>query len=429
MSEIYGTTGIPGDSVTVRSGGSRAVSAAFETTLGLVGGMDTANGNASTGTVKQIESSADAGTEFGEVSELTRQIDLAFANGSGTVYAIAPSETETTESFSATATGTLSEAPIMDPQVHPNVDVTAQDSNGDAVEVTIEYGGVTTPSSGINLDPHSGDWEADSSDDYDITYTYGDYSSAIADVVKEVPRIVAVCSEATSHANTLLTELNSYDTNFDFMHGMVGATPEVSASSYSDSFDDRRLSVIAASRGYLDADESDMARTVGAVAGRQAGKPLGDSTTSETVQGLYSLHTDYTNSEASSFIDAQVLPVKQSGGISIIKDMTTSTDARFERIYISEIVDEATEISHSIADDFTGDRNTDENRTALEESHTTSYEEMKQDELLQNYLVSTQKGANDFEVDVDISLDVVGVMDTIDVTITVGDIVTNQGAI
>jgi len=65
MAEIYGTTGIPGDSAEVRSGGTVAISAAFTTTLGLVGGMDTANGSATPGEVTTIESSSDATTAFG----------------------------------------------------------------------------------------------------------------------------------------------------------------------------------------------------------------------------------------------------------------------------------------------------------------------------------------------------------------------------
>ena len=50
------------------------------------------------------------------------------------------------------------------------------------------------------------------------------------------------------------------------------------------------------------------------------------------------------------------------------------------------------------------------------------------DDLLEDFFVNATEGANDFEVDVDVGLDVIGVMDTIDVTITVGDVVQNGGA-
>lgn len=436
MAETYGTTDIPGDSIEVRSGDTVAVSAAFETTLGLVGGMDVPNGSATPGEVTTIESSSDAQTAFGENSELKEQVSAALNNGAGTIYAVGVEETTSnTESFSGTQSGTLQDpsGPVFDPNVQDEHSISAQDTaNNDSVDVNISYESPpSAPSEAntINLNPVTREWNADESSDYEITYDYGDYSAAVTEVAKQVPRTVGVLTENTSVANDLLTELNSYDVGFDFMHGVVGAMPEVSASSYSDSFDDRRLSVVAPSRGWVDAAETDMSRTIGGVAGKQAGKALGDSTTYESLDGYASLNTVYTNSELGTLIDEQVYPLQQKGGIRVIKDMTTSTDARFERVYVSEIVDEATEISHQISQDFVGRANTDDNRTSLRESHASSYAEMSANNLLDAYSVSVSVGANDNEVDLDIALDVVGVMDRIDVTVTVGDVVTNQGAV
>jgi len=362
-------------------------------------------------------------------------VDAALTNSAGTIYAVPVDETTgNTETFTGSQTGTLADpsGPVFDPNVQPEHEITAQDTvESTSVDVNIVYTSAPsqpTEANTINLNPVTREWAADESSDYEITYSYGDYSSAVTEVVKKVPRIVAVLTENTSVANDLLTELNSYDTGFDFMHGVVGAMPEVGASSYSDAFDDRRLSVVAPSRAYLDAAETEMARTIGAVGGKQAGKALGDSTTYESLNGFASLNTVYTNSELATLIDSQVYPLQQKGGIKVIKDMTTSTDTRFERVYVSEVVDEATEISHQISQNFIGQANTDDNRTALRESHASSYAEMSDADLLEAYAVSVSKGANDFEVDLDIGLDVIGVMDRIDVTVTVGDVVTNQGA-
>lgn len=431
MAETYGTTTIPSDSVTVRSGGTVSIGAAFETTLGLVGGMDTANGNATTGDVITVESTSDAEQQFGENSELAKNVAAAYANGAGTIYAVGVAETQTTETFSTSSSGTLGNTPVFDPNVQPEHEITATDTV-EAAEMTVSivYGSPSQPADAntINLNPVTGEWSADESSDYDIDYAYGDYGSAITDVVKKVPRIVSVLTESTTVANSLLSELNTYDTDFDFMHGIVGAPPESSASSYTDSVDDRRLSIVAPSRAWLDEAETDQARTAGAVGGRASGKALGDSLTYETLLGFASLNTQYTNSELGTLIDNQVMPLRQSGGISIVKDMTTSTDVRFERLYASEIIDEATEISHGISQQFVGDANTENNRTLLRESHTTSYNELREDGLLEDFIVSVSKGANDFEVDVDIGLDVIGIIDTVDVTITVGDVVQNGGA-
>ena len=433
MAEIYGTNVIPSDQITVRSGGTVAISAAFETTLGLVGSMDTANGSASPGDVVTVESTSDADTQFGADSELAQQCALAFANNVGTIYAVGVTETNTTESFAGASSGTLGNVPAFDPNVTTH-DITAQDTvESTSVTVNIVYdtgSDISTPAdaNSINLNPVTGEWEADESSDYDITYDYGDYGSAISSVAKKVPRFISVLTENTTVANTLLTEINTYDPDFDFMHGIVGAMPEVGASSYTDAYDDRRLIVVAPSRAYTDSANTNEARTLGAVGGKQAGKALGDSTTYEALNGFADLKTKYTNSELGTLIDNQVYPLRQSGAIQVVKDMTTSTDAKFERIYASEIVDEATQISHNISQSFVGELNTPENRTALAESHRSSYTEFEEDNLLDDHFVAVSVGANDDEVDLDIGLDVVGIMDLIDVTITVGDIITNEGA-
>lgn len=432
MAEIYGTTNsVPGDSVTVRSGNTVSISAAFTTTVGLVGGYDAANGSATEGEVTTVESSSDASNKFGEDSELKQQVDLAYNNGAGTVYAVPVAETEATEAVTASATGTLDNAPLFDTRVQDEETIDVTDtSEGSPVDVELVDVEPTQPSDAntVRINPNTGEWAADESSDYEFVYSYGDYEAAITEVTAMVPRIVGVLTESTSVANDLLTELNTYDTGFDFMHGIVGAPPDTDPSSYDDSFDDRRLSVVAPSRGFTDTAETEMERTIGAVAGKQAGKPLGDSSTAESVGGFASLNRSYNNSEIATLIDNQVYPLRESGGIEVAKDMTTSTDAKFERIAWSEIVDEAAEISHNISSTFIGSANTEENRLTLAESHRTSYTEMEDDNLLDNYFVAVSEGADPSEVVLDIGLDVVDYMDTIDVTITVGDVITNEGA-
>lgn len=433
MAETYGTNVIPSDQITVRSGGTVAISAAFESTLGLVGSMDTANGSASPGDVVTVESTSDADDSFGADSELAQQVALAFNNGVSTIYAVGVTETNATESFGNAQSGTLGNVPAFDPNVTTK-DITAQDTvDAKSVTVNIVYdtgNDISTPSDSntINLNPVTGEFEADESSDYDITYDHGDYGSAITSVAKKVPRFISVLTENTSVANTLLTEVNSYDQDFDFMHGVVGAMSEVGASGYSDTFDDRRLIVVSPSRAYTDSANTEEVRTTGAVGGKQAGKALGDSTTYESLNGFADLKTQYTNSELGTLIDNQVYPLRQSGAIQVVKDMTTSKDSKFERVYASEIIDEATEISHLISQEFIGRINTADNRTSLAESHRSSYDEFVQDDLLDAYAIGITQGANDDEVDLDIGLNVVGVMDLIDVTITVGDVVQNGGA-
>lgn len=429
MAQTYGTNTIPSDQITVQSGGTVAVSAAFETTLGLVGGMDTSNGSANTGTVKTVESTADADTFFGEDSELAYQASLVFnqQDSADTLYAVGVDETQVTgEDPSSGTSGQLSNAPVFDPNVQP--EHTIDDQNGNTINVSYDVASETVSGTEGYVNPVNGNFKGDGNTTYLLDYSYGDYSSAITEVAKKVPRIISVLTENTSVGNTLLTEINSRDTDFEFIHGQIGAMPEADPASYSDGFDDRRLSVVASPRGYVDTANTEERRMMGATGSKEAGKTLGLSTTFEPVAGFADLRTKYTNAELGTFIDSEVYPVRQSGGIQIVKDMTTSTDVRFERVYASEIVDEVTEVSHNISQDFIGNPNTEENRISLEESHRTSYSEFVADNLLDAYTVAVKQGTNPDEVVVNIGVDVVDVMDLIDVTITVGSIIQNGGA-
>lgn len=434
----YGTTAIPSDQITVLSGSTVAVSAAFENSVGLIGGMDTANGTATTGEVTQVRSTSDAADKFGEGSELHEQVSLAFQNGAATIYALPVAETQTTETFTGTSSGTVSDVPVMDPNIHDEHDVTAQDTvEATSVEVNIVYDSAPsqpTDANTMNFNPVTGEWAADESSDYDITYTHGDYSTtAIDPLLDESPRIVIALTETEAVVNDVATELNSRATNFDFMHAVAGAIPKVTdTANYTDGVEERRVSLTYPSRGYIDDAETDMQRTAGAVGGYLAGLPLGPSATNDEVGGFTALYEPLTGpSDAGDLIDAEVLPLLDYPPVTIVKDMTTSTDTQFERVYGMQIVDEATELSHLISREFVGRQNSEGNRAALERSHINTYLDMENGtpKLLDDFNVEvTENDANPDQVDVTIGLDVVDIMDTIDVTITVGNVIRNGGA-
>jgi hypothetical protein len=435
----YGTTAIPSDQITVLSGGTVAVSVAFENSVGVVGGMDTANGTATDGEVVTVNSPTDAATKFGDGSELHEAVQLLFQNGAGTVYALPVAESDTTESFSSTSSGVLNNVPAFDPNVQPEHDITAVDGGGTTVDVNIVYdegSDISTPSASdtINLNPVTGEFEADASDTYDITYSYGDYSTtAMESLLDKSPRIVNVLTENEGVANDLATELNARATNFDFMHGVVGASPEISdVPNYSNGVDERRISIAYPSRGYVDAAETEEVRTTPAIAGELAGLPLGLSATNNSIGGFQGIRGELTGpNEAGTLIDAEVMPLLNYPPLTITKDMTTASEPKFERVYAMQVIDEMTELSHIISRNFVGDQNTEANRSNLRRSHENAYIGARDGTppLLDDFEVAVSESPSDpNKVNVNIGLDVVNVMDTIDVTITVGEIIRNGGA-
>ena len=432
VTRVYGTTVIPGDEITVIGGGTIAVSTAFARDIGIVGGMDVDEGTAEPGEVHELRSISVAEELFGENSELARAVRAAISNGVRTVQAVGVPETTATETFASDDTGVLENTPLFDPHVHPDheIEVSVGLDTFEAVMVYEDPVPADVGADEVHINPITGAWAAETADDYEFTYDYGTYSASIDAVADRTPRILTVLTESMDVANDLAQTLTSRAQDFDFTHGLTGAQPELDPQEYEILMDDPRMSVVAPARSYQDDGLTEQVRTIAAVGGHIASLPLGSSSTYDSLSGLTGLEKSFTPSEAGALIDNRVLPVMRDGRILIVKDMTTSSDVRFERVYANEIVDEATELSHLISQQFIGDLNTPANRGDLDESHRTAYLEMVEDRppLLDNFSVNVEEGADPNSVNITIGLDVVNVIDTIDVTIVVGDVITNGGA-
>lgn len=435
VTRIYGTTVIPSDQITILGGNSIAVSAAFSSVAGIVGGMDVddTDAEANTGEVYTLSSQSRGEELFGENSELAEQVRLALANGAAEVKAIAVTETDvTTEAL--VDSGTLENSPVFDPTVHYDQEITVDDGSGGDVTLTIVYDDAdVTDAAGADelvLNPNTGTYDAGSTG-YEIDYSYGDYEGAIDTLLLESDmRVVAVCSELEEHATYLDTELEARAVDFEFSSGLVGV-PSGSDETYTHNLDAPRTSLVQPSRGYVDTAETKQARTVGAFAGLLASKELGSSSTYDTLRGFTGLVDDFRPSEAGSIIDNKITPLIEDGRIFVVKDITTAEDVRFERIYSNEVVDEVAELSHQINDQYIGDRNTDDNQVAIEEGHRTFLTEMRDNNpvMLDGYDVSLSVPETDpNQIDIELAIDVVGVIDTIDVRIIKGDVVQFGGA-
>jgi hypothetical protein len=433
----YGTQSVPADEITVTANDTVSLSPAFEQSVGIIGGMDTSNGTATAGESTEVLNPSDAANKFGDDSEIHRAAKILFANRVPTVYAVGVPETDATyQSGSDETSGTLSNTPLFDPNLHGDESVTATDDGGNDIAVNITYEDPpNTPSDSdtINLNPVTGDFEADASDTYTIDYTYGTYDASLATAVtSEGPQVVAVGTEDTSYGSTLGTELGNDAGNFTFQHGFLGADVKADSTgtgtyvtNFTDSLDDRRLSVVATPRG-TDTNDAEV-RTVWGVAAEVATTPLGRSTTNNDFRGYNSLRTEFNVSEQSSLIDKQVLPLRRDGeDFEIVKDQTTSTTVRFERIFSNQVVDNAVTIIHDDASDFVGEQNTVSNRASLRTSISNDLQTIANasPSQLDDYAVNVSPdGSDPNQVNVEVGLNVVDVMDNIVVDVAVGDVI------
>jgi len=351
---LEGEYTVHGTDTATRSGASNAVA--------VVGGYDAANAaeSVTAGEPTEVNGSTSARDIFGD-SELARAAGVISANGVNDIHATPVGETSTTETFgssTATSTFTLSNTPLFDPNVHPEHTVTITDvTNSEDIDVSYVYdtgSDLTQPSTdnAARLNPITGEVAVDTSSEYDVSYTYGDYTTAVENAVREPVRAVIVLTEAPSVISTLSSELTAVANDFDFKRGVVGATPEIASgdiAAYEPSVDDWRVIEVPPARG---STSSGRVRTAAAVGGSLASQPIGPDGSGlfDAVSGLDSLNTSYRPSDVKDFDRVTALTETATIGVAD----TTSTSTQFQAIYATEIIDTVGLGLFSVAREYAG---------------------------------------------------------------------------
>lgn len=416
-----------------------SISLGFNSAIAIVGGYDSANAasgvNPSEATL--VTDGSDAKNTFGADSELARAVELAYSNGVGDVYGVPLAETQTTETFTSSSTGTLSNIPAMDPRTHGDHEITVTDTVA-ASDLDVEIDNSGTPSSPSTSDKaivntDTGEWAADTSSDYDITYTYGDFSTAITAAVNvDDARFVAVQTSNSSVVSTLNTELGNRASNFDFKRGVAAVTEGSQPGSYSDSVDDFRVILSAPARGTLESG-GDVVLAAG-FASMYAAQPLGSSILYDEMNALDSVGTTYTLSEARNFDEVTALKC-DAKPFKIGQAVTTSTTAQFTDVFQTEIIDAAALNLQEIAEDYAGGANFEgarENMASDMENILRTFADQRPPLLYSEdseraYSVRVKVGSSDDESVANITMEPVDVMKKVTLNIGVGDVVVYQG--
>lgn len=424
-----------GSTVTVHPVGAVPPSQ-LNTAVAIIGGYDAGNADSSVagGEVTTVNSGTEAETMFGADCELTYQAKLAFTNGASTVHGVPVPESQTTETFgtsTATASGTLSNAPAMDPRVHPDHEITANDvTAGTSMTVNVVDGTPSTPSDSdtLNINPETGNWEADATSEYDITYSYGTWDGSMDAAIAESPRNIALCAEDDSLVTTMKGKLETAESNFNFTRVVAGSLmdfPSGQISSYTPASEDWRVIEVAPSRG---TSPSGQVRTVGAIAGLLAGQPVNveGSITYDTVSGLDSLKNEYAPTTAEQF--TQVTAITRS--FEVAGGYTTSSESSFRDVYAVEIIDLVVEQLFERVKVYSGGSNSFNAQQMFESRLRRTLNSLSppasQPPLLatpsgeQPYTVNVSTGATDTETDVDIGIQVAPIAKEVTLDISVG---------
>jgi hypothetical protein len=448
MATTYGQSVLPGDTVTVEEQ-ETVISNSLTDTMVIVGGYDASNGSVASddvGTRNDVSDGPEAANLFGSGSELHRQTQAAYSNGIGRVVAVPVTETTVTgEDPSSGTSGELANAPVMDPNVHPEHDIT--DQNGNTINVSYDVDGETVDGSEAYVNPVNGKFKGDSGTTYSLDYTHGDYASAVSNAVDGSDRAVVVCTESESVGSDALSEVEDEAAGFRFQHVGFGAGPvRVDPTNYTDGISSRRAVVCVNPRGTYDGTSH--VRTIGAIMARAASSPLTNSVTRESLVGVQSLYTDFTPSEIANFGEADhasysdrplgVTPLIDRGGdIEIVEDRTAAPGQEFRDLYKSEITDDIAFSVHEAAQAFVTEPNTPESRRLDLRGPVRSVLESAAEQrppLLATgdggtpYSISVSKGDTDDEATVTVNIDPLGVAKTVTVDLNVGSVSVFEGA-
>jgi hypothetical protein len=329
-----------------------------DNSVAVVGGYDASKADSSVteGEATLVTDPTGAEDLFG-ASELARMVEVVSANGVGEIYGVPVSETlGTTESFSSTSSETLSNAPLFNPDLHPEHSVTVTDTvASEDLTVNIVYDDTVSQPSESNtasVNPNSGDIEFDSSSDYDVTYDHGSYSNPVTNAADVGVRNLIVGTEAASVKTSIVSTLSDIAADFDFKRAFFGAKPEIDAadiSSYVPDEQDWRVVEVAPALATM-ADGA--VRTASAVGGFLSAQPIGPDGSGlfDQVGGLESLNTEYRSTEAKDFDGVTALT--RNGRLATAQ--TTSDTEQFRLIYAAEIIDAVAQGLFSIARDYAG---------------------------------------------------------------------------
>lgn len=392
-------------------------------------------GSADAGEVYQINSRSGADDRFGPDSQLAEQYRLARGAGANPnfMYGVQPETNEHTETFASSSTGSLSNTPIID-----DADNVVATDTVDSTDLAVEFyyeDSVPAPSENdkIHINPATGDWAIASSTDVEVIYETGDYSAAIAAADDEVNEDefahITLISHFDDHVADLTTTVTSMRSKYKMVTASAGIEPNATLSSgypkidtgsYSDAVDQDSVFLFGPTTS------ENGVSMVGAIGGKIAGNALDEPIYDNPLNGFTGVAQSLSKAEANELRDAQVIPIRDQGSISIADNRSTSTATDWERdLFRRRIVDLVILTAKVVGENIIGFINDPETRGDAEEAISDELEEIADDGLIQpntqgstNHFVEVSKVDAD-TVGIDLGISPYGLVKRVEVSLTV----------
>lgn len=433
---IYGNTSRV--SVDVTGGTISAVGGATEQKVVVFARGDPSSGSAQVNDPTQVSGPGGLDSTFGSGTDIVEQMTNVNANGVDfdMIWGVMPSTTAVTAEAVTGGSGTLGNAPIIEDAA----EITVTNTTASQEETPVfKYGSPPSTSGLANdevaINPNTGEFEAGDTDDYEVDYKYLDWQSAFdsATGVVEEQEVGhwSVKSEAESvidSAKTTVEPLRQNEWKMITVGGLVqpndtasDGVPSIDPAAYSDNLDSDALFITGPTRANSES-------VVGCVSGVMGGNALTDPIIGEDLDGIDSLDQTLTVPEQEDLEGENVIPLSNSGDVTIEGNLSTSTASDWLRTYFSRrIADYMLLAARAIAKTARGQLNSDNTESIVEQRLNDEIFELIDDNVLKSnteaeqrwYVNVDQDDSNQRELEIDFGFTPTGVVDIVTVEQTI----------
>ena len=450
---IYGNTSRV--SVDLQGGGVSGVSEGIEQKVLIFARGDTTGGSVSANTPTQISGPGALTETFGSDQPIVTHLQDAAANGVSydNLWGVVPEQiTETAEDITGggdAADHTTGDEIANAPIVEDTSLITVEDDTGTTMTVEFRYetnkdstnSDFTSLSPGADtmfINPVTGEWVADTSDDYNIDYDYLDFDAAFdgsTEIIEEQEVggwwIDTESESVLSSAQGKADPLRKNEWKMVRVHSLARPNQtgsddgaEINASDFTLGVDSDYTFAYGPGRR-----DSSIVSVIGAIAGVTGGNAIDDPIIGDELLNIDSLEQGLSVPNQETLEGEKVIPLSNAGNPSIEGNLSTSTSTDWLRSYFARrLADRLILAARAIAKDTRGKLNSEQTEQIVEEQLADEIIDLIDQNVLKpnvqgesdRWFVSADQDPNNVrELDVSFGFTPTGVVDVVDVGATI----------
>jgi hypothetical protein len=426
-------------SVTTQGGGIGALDLSVTEKLVVFGRGDTDNGTVTANTPTRVTSASQVEPTFGTGSRIADAIRDAAGNGQAfsVTFGVVPEQVPVTAESVTGGSSTLSNIPIEDASLIDVQNTTAGQSESVVFRYEEPIDTSVLASGEVAINPDTGAFEAGDSDDYEVDYEYLKWQDAF-DAATEVvdPQEAGqwvVLSDSESIISDAVTSVTPLRQNqFKMVRVAGGAEPSATSDTGEANIDpgsytDNISSASTFLFGPVREQGASVRTALGAIGGKMASVPLGESILAEPLNGVGDLVQQMPIPVQEDLEDSDVVSVSDFGSPTIEGNQSTSSAGRRQTFFTRRLADRLILAARAIARATRGDVASPDTADFVENRLEDEIVDLVDRNLLepntdgeQKFFVSAQADPNNpKKLNVDFGFTPEGIVDTVSFTATI----------